>query len=68
MSNVKTNKMKEKFIAYLQVQETGSYNMFDPAAHFAVEVLCGDTVSLEDYVYMMRNYTELYNHYFEKEL
>ena len=68
MSNVKTNKMKEKFIAYLQVQETGAYNMFDPAAHFAVEVLCGDTVSLEDYVYMMRNYTELYNHYFEKEL
>jgi len=68
MSNVKQQTMREKFIAYLQVQQEGNYNMFDPLAHFAVEVLCGDTVSLEDYVYMMRNYTELYNHYFEKEL
>ena len=66
MSNVKQQTMREKFIAYLQVQQEGRYNMFDPAAHFAVEVLCGETVSLEDYVYMMRNYTELYNHYFEE--
>lgn len=66
MSNVKQQTMKEKFIAYLQVQQMGKYNMFDPVAHFAVEELCGQKVSLEDYVYMMRNYSELYNHYFEE--
>jgi hypothetical protein len=63
MSNVKQQTMREKFIAYLQVQQEGNYNMFSPLAHNAVEELCGETVSLEDYVHMMRNYTELYNQY-----
>ena len=43
----------------------GKYNMFDPVAHFMVEEFCGLKVSLEDYVYMMRNYTELYKLYIE---
>lgn len=57
--------MREKFIAYLQVQQMGEVNMFDPVAHFMVEEFCGLKVSLEDYVYMMRNYTELYKLYIE---
>ena len=66
MSNVKQQTMREKFIAYLQVQQEGKFNMFDPIAHHCVEELCGLEVSLEDYVYMMRNYTELYNQYIEQ--
>ena len=58
--------MREKFIAYLQVQQMGKYNMFDPLARQCVEELCEVKVSLEDYVYMMRNYTELYNKYIQE--
>ena len=66
MSNVKQQTMREKFIAYLQVQQEGKFNMFDPVAHHCVEELCGQEVSLMDYVYMMRNYTELYNEYIKE--
>lgn len=58
--------MREKFIAYLQVQQIGKYNMFDSLARQCVEELCGLEVSLKDYVYMMRNYTELYNKYIQE--
>jgi hypothetical protein len=32
--------MKEKFIAYLQVQEIGAYNMFDPRAKDLAQEFC----------------------------
>ena len=55
--------MREKFIAYLQVQEMGNYNMFDPMAVILAQEFCGQTIEIQDWVYMMRNYTELYDKY-----
>jgi hypothetical protein len=63
MSNVIQRKMREKFIAYLQVQEMGNYNMFDPMAVILAQEFCGQTIEIQDWVYMMRNYTELYDKY-----
>lgn len=57
--------MKEKFIAYLQVQEMGGYNMFDPRAVMLAQEFCGEIITTEDWVHMMRNYSELYKEYIE---
>lgn len=48
---------KEKYIAYEQVRREGRFNMFDPNAR----ILTG--LSKEDYLYVMKNYTELHNKY-----
>ena len=66
MSNVKKQTMKEKFIAYLTIQQMGNYNMFDPRAVILAQEFCGQTIEIKDWVYMMRNYTELYNEYIEE--
>ena len=55
--------MKEKFIAYLTIQQMGNYNMFDPSALILAQEFCGQTIEIKDWVYMMRNYSELYDKY-----
>lgn len=55
--------MKEKFLAYLSVQDIGSYNMFDPRAVLLAQEFCGETITTQDWVYMMRNYSELIEKY-----
>lgn len=52
--------MKEKFLAYLSVQQIGQYNMFDPKAVVLAQEFCGEVITTQDWVYMMRNYSELY--------
>jgi len=64
MSNVKQyNMMKEKFIAYLRVQEIGAYNMFDPRARDLAQELCEEEITLKDWVVMMRSYSSFYDKY-----
>lgn len=55
--------MREKFIAYLTVQQLGDYNMFDPRAVILAKEICNDEITTNDWVYMMRNYSELYDRY-----
>jgi hypothetical protein len=55
--------MKDKFIAYLQVQEMGAYNMFDPRARVLAQEFCEEEISLKDWVAMMREYSSLYDKY-----
>ena len=55
--------MKDKFIAYLQVQEMGPYNMFDPRARALAQEFCKEEISLKDWVIMMREYSCLYDKY-----
>lgn len=63
MSNVKQKNMKDKFIAYLQVQEIGAYNMFDPRARALAQEFCEEEISLKDWGVMMREYSSLYDEY-----
>ncbi len=55
--------MKDKFIAYLQVQEIGAYNMFDPRAKDLAQEFCEEEITLKDWVLMMREYSSLYDKY-----
>lgn len=55
--------MEQKFIAYLSVQQIGNYNMFDPRALILAKEFCDEEITLQDWVYMMRNYSELYDKY-----
>jgi len=55
--------MKEKFEAYLQVQEIGAYNMFDPRARDLAQEFCEEEISKADWVHMIKNYSELKEQY-----
>lgn len=57
--------MKEKFSAYLLVQDMGSYNMFDPRARALAQEFCEDEITREDWVFMISNYSELLNEHEE---
>lgn len=58
--------MKAKFIAYLEVQEIGAYNMFDPRARDLAQELCEEEITLKDWVLMMREYSSLYDKYIKE--
>ena len=58
--------MKDKFIAYLQVQEIGAYNMFDPRANDLAQEFCEEEITLKDWVIMMREYSSLYDKYIKE--
>ena len=58
--------MKDKFIAYLQVQEIGAYNMFDPRAKDLAQEFCEGEITLKDWVVMMREYSSLYDKYIKE--
>jgi len=58
--------MREKFIAYLQVQEIGAYNMFDPRAKELAQEFCEEEITLKDWVEMMREYSSLYDKYIKE--
>ena len=55
--------MKAKFEAYLQVQEIGAYNMLDPRARDLAQELCEEEISKADWVYIIKNYSELKEQY-----
>ena len=55
--------MKVKFEAYLRVQEIGAYNMFDPRARDLAQELCEEEISKGDWVYIIKNYSELKEQY-----
>jgi len=56
--------MKEKFEAYLQVQEIGAYNMFDPRARDLAQEFCETYISKEDWIYIINNYKKLKEEYY----
>ena len=56
-------KEEEKFQAYLAVQESGYYNMFDPRARKLAEEMNDIEISKSDWVYMIKNYKELIKKY-----
>ena len=56
--------MKEKFEAYLQVQEIGAYNMFDPRARDLAQEFCEDYISREDWTFIINNYKQLKEEYY----
>ena len=51
--------MKAKFEAYLNVQEIGAYNMFDPRARDLAQEFCEEEISKADWIHMIKNYSEL---------
>ena len=55
--------MKAKFEAYLRVQEIGAYNMLDPRARDLAQELCEEEISKGDWVYIIKNYSELKEQY-----
>jgi len=55
--------MKEKFEAYLQVQEIGAYNMLDPRARELAQELSGIEIDRADWIYIIKNYSELKEQY-----
>ena len=56
---MKLSKMEEKFEAYLQVQEIGAYNMFDPRARELAQELSGLDIDRADWLHIIKNYSEL---------
>ena len=55
--------MKAKFEAYLRVQEIGAYNMLDTRARDLAQELCEEEISKGDWVYIIKNYSELKEQY-----
>jgi len=51
--------MKQKFEAYLAVQEMGAYNMFDPRARTLAEEFCDEPITREDWMHIIKNYNQL---------
>jgi len=49
----------EKFQAYVAVQQTGYFNMFDPRARELAEEMGDMNISKSDWVYIMKNYKSL---------
>lgn len=56
--------MNNKFEAYLQVQEIGAYNMFDPRARDLAQEFCEDYISREDWIFIINNYKQLKEEYY----
>lgn len=49
----------EKFQAYVAVQMTGYYNMFDPRARELAEEMSDLEISKSDWVFIIKNYQYL---------
>lgn len=60
--------MKEKFEAYLAVQEMGAYNMLDPRARELAQEFCDEPITRGDWIYMIQNYGELISTYVTNNL
>jgi len=59
---------KEKFEAYVTVQNSGVTNMFDlPAVMENAAIMCGVELTKGDCLYVMENYGELKKKYEKKE-
>ena len=50
---------KDQFESYVEIQEMGTYNMFDPRARELTDL------SKAEWVYIMKNYSELKEKYHE---
>ena len=55
--------MERKFEAYLEVQEIGAYNMFDPRARDLAQEFCEEEITKEDWIYIIKNYSTLKEQY-----
>ena len=55
--------MKEKFKAYELVRELGAYNMFSSQARELAQEFCEQEISRDDWVHMIKNYSELKEQY-----
>jgi len=55
--------LEEKFKAYLNIQEVGCYNMFDPRARELAQEMSGIEISRKDWSYIMANYEQLKDKY-----
>lgn len=55
--------METKFEAYLEVQEIGAYNMFDPRARDLAQEFCEEEITKEDWIYIIKNYSTLKEQY-----
>jgi len=51
--------LREKFEAYLAVQESGYYNMFDPRARALASEMNDLDISKSEWVYIIKNYERL---------
>jgi len=51
--------LREKFEAYLAVQESGYYNMFDPRARALASDMNDLDISKSEWVYIIKNYERL---------
>ena len=51
--------LREKFEAYLAVQENGYYNMFDPRARALASEMNDLDISKSEWVYIIKNYERL---------
>jgi hypothetical protein len=58
-SSIKMTNLKEKFEAYLAVQESGYYNMIDPRARALASEMNDIEISRADWIYLIANYSEL---------
>lgn len=56
--------MRNKFEAYLKVQEIGAYNMFDPRARDLAQEFCETYISREDWTFIINNYKQLKEEYY----
>ena len=59
MTTENAKDMKAKFEAYLNVQEIGAYNMFDPRARDLAQEFCEEEISKADWIHMIKNYATL---------
>lgn len=55
--------MKEKFEAYLAVQEMGAYNMLDPRARGLAQEFCDEPITRGDWINIIQNYQQLKEKY-----
>lgn len=55
--------MREKFEAYLAVQEMGAYNMLDPRARELAQEFCDETITRGDWINIIQNYQQLKEKY-----
>lgn len=60
--------MKQKFEAYLRVQEIGAYNMFDPRARDLAQEFCEEEISKADWIHIIKNYGDLVSTYITNNL
>lgn len=58
-STIEMSDLREKFEAYLAVQECGYYNMFDPRARALASEMNDVEISKSEWVYIIKNYEKL---------